>query len=54
MSGAKVQSELVYTKGFKARAPNMKVINFWNDGADEADELRSRSDSTRARCWSRR
>ena len=29
MSGAKVQSNLVYTKGFKARAPNLKVVNFW-------------------------
>lgn len=29
MSGAKVQSNLVYTKGFKARAPNMKVVDFW-------------------------
>src|SRR3979411_444585 len=31
MSGARVQSELVYTKGFKARAPNMKVTKFWNE-----------------------
>jgi spermidine/putrescine transport system substrate-binding protein len=30
MSGAKVQSNLVYTKGFKARAPNMKVTQFWD------------------------
>ena len=30
MSGAKVQSNLVYTKGFKARAPNLKVVDFWN------------------------
>jgi spermidine/putrescine transport system substrate-binding protein len=30
MSGPKVQSALVYTKGFKARAPNMKVTQFWN------------------------
>jgi spermidine/putrescine transport system substrate-binding protein len=30
MSGAKVQSNLVYTKGFKARAPNMKVPQFWD------------------------
>ena len=30
MSGAKVQSNLVYTKGFKARAPNMKVVDFWS------------------------
>ncbi len=30
MSGAKVQANLVYTKGFKARAPNMKVTQFWN------------------------
>ena len=26
-----VQSKLVYTKGFKARAPNMKVTKFWNE-----------------------
>ena len=31
MSGAKVQSSLVYTKGFKARAPNMKVTQFWDN-----------------------
>ena len=31
MSGPEVQSKLVYTKGFKARAPNMKVVDFWND-----------------------
>jgi spermidine/putrescine transport system substrate-binding protein len=31
MSGPRVQSELVYTKGFKARAPNMKVTKFWNE-----------------------
>jgi spermidine/putrescine transport system substrate-binding protein len=31
MSGARVQSELVYTKGFKARAPNMKVTKYWNE-----------------------
>lgn len=30
MSGAKVQSNLVYTKGFKARAPNLKVVDYWN------------------------
>ena len=30
MSGPKVQSNLVYTKGFKARAPNMKVVQFWD------------------------
>lgn len=30
MTGAKVQANLVYTKGFKARAPNMKVVNFWD------------------------
>lgn len=31
MSGARVQSNLVYTKGFKARAPNMKVTEHWDD-----------------------
>lgn len=31
MSSAEVQSKLVYTKGFKARAPNMKVVDYWND-----------------------
>jgi spermidine/putrescine transport system substrate-binding protein len=31
MSGPEVQSKLVYTKGFKARAPNMKVVDYWND-----------------------
>jgi spermidine/putrescine transport system substrate-binding protein len=31
MSQAKVQAQLVYTKGFKARAPNMKVVDFWDD-----------------------
>ena len=30
MSSAKVQSKLVYTKGFKARAPNMKVVDYWD------------------------
>src|SRR5437763_9020328 len=30
MSSAKVQAKLVYTKGFKARAPNMKVVDFWD------------------------
>jgi spermidine/putrescine transport system substrate-binding protein len=30
MSGPKVQSNLVYTKGFKARAPNMRVVNYWD------------------------
>ncbi len=30
MSEAKVQAKLVYTKGFKARAPNMKVVDFWD------------------------
>jgi spermidine/putrescine transport system substrate-binding protein len=30
MSGPKVQSNLVYTKGFKARAPNMKVVKYWD------------------------
>ncbi len=31
MSGPKVQSNLVYTKGFKARAPNLKVTEFWDE-----------------------
>jgi spermidine/putrescine transport system substrate-binding protein len=31
MSGPEVQAKLVYTKGFKARAPNMKVVDYWND-----------------------
>lgn len=31
MMGAKAQSQLVYTNAFKARAPNMKVVDFWND-----------------------
>ena len=31
MSGPEVQSKLVYTKGFKARAPNMKVVDYWSD-----------------------
>ncbi|WP_439814989.1 ABC transporter substrate-binding protein [Zavarzinia sp. CC-PAN008] len=31
MSDAKIQASLVYTKGFKARAPNMKVVDFWDD-----------------------
>jgi spermidine/putrescine transport system substrate-binding protein len=30
MSSAKVQSKLVYTKGFKARAPNMKIVDYWD------------------------
>lgn len=30
MTQAKIQAKLVYTKGFKARAPNMKVVNFWD------------------------
>lgn len=30
MSTAKVQSKLVYTKGFKARAPNLKIVDFWD------------------------
>ena len=30
MTGAKVQSKLVYTKGFKARAPNLNVVQFWD------------------------
>jgi len=31
MSGPRVQSDLVYTKGFKARAPNLKVTEYWNE-----------------------
>jgi len=31
MMGAKTQSQLVYTNAFKARAPNMKVVDFWNE-----------------------
>lgn len=31
MSTAKVQSKLVYTKAFKARAPNLKVVDYWDD-----------------------
>ncbi|WP_181704980.1 ABC transporter substrate-binding protein [Chthonobacter rhizosphaerae] len=31
MSTAKVQSNLVYTQAFKARAPNLKVVEHWND-----------------------
>jgi spermidine/putrescine transport system substrate-binding protein len=31
MMRAKTQSQLVYTNAFKARAPNMKVVDFWND-----------------------
>ncbi len=31
MSKPEPQSKLVYTKAFKARAPNMKVTDFWND-----------------------
>jgi spermidine/putrescine transport system substrate-binding protein len=30
MSTAKVQSKLVYTKGFKARAPNLKIVDHWD------------------------
>jgi len=30
MSTAKVQSKLVYTKGFKARAPNTKIVDHWD------------------------
>lgn len=31
MMRAKTQSQLVYTNAFKARAPNMKVVDFWNE-----------------------
>lgn len=31
MSTSRVQSDLVYTKGFKARAPNMKVTQHWDE-----------------------
>lgn len=31
MTEPQVQSKLVYTKAFKARAPNMKVVDFWNE-----------------------
>lgn len=31
MSTAKVQSKLVYTQAFKARAPNLKIVDYWND-----------------------
>jgi spermidine/putrescine transport system substrate-binding protein len=31
MSTPKVQSKLVYTKAFKARAPNLKVVDYWDD-----------------------
>ncbi len=31
MSKPEVQAALVYTKGFKARAPNMKVVDYWDD-----------------------
>jgi spermidine/putrescine transport system substrate-binding protein len=30
MTGPKVQASLVYTKGFKARAPNMQVVKYWD------------------------
>jgi len=31
MSRPEIQAKLVYTKGFKARAPNMKVVDYWDD-----------------------
>ena len=31
MTSPKVQSKLVYTKAFKARGPNMKIVDHWND-----------------------
>ncbi|RWC50522.1 MAG: extracellular solute-binding protein [Mesorhizobium sp.] len=31
MSRPDIQAKLVYTKGFKARAPNMKVVDYWDD-----------------------
>lgn len=31
MSTAKAQSQLVYTQAFKARAPNLKIVDYWND-----------------------
>ncbi|MDH0873171.1 ABC transporter substrate-binding protein [Agrobacterium pusense] len=31
MTKPKVQSKLVYTKAFKARGPNMKIVDHWDD-----------------------
>lgn len=31
MSGSKAQASLVYTDAFKARGPNMSVVDHWND-----------------------
>src|SRR5262249_5117673 len=31
MSTPSVQSKLVYTKAFKARAPNLKIVDYWTD-----------------------
>ena len=31
MTSPKVQSKLVYTKAFKARGPNMKIVDHWDD-----------------------
>jgi spermidine/putrescine transport system substrate-binding protein len=31
MSRPDIQAKLVYTKGFKARAPNLKVVDYWDD-----------------------
>ncbi|RWX81523.1 extracellular solute-binding protein [Neorhizobium lilium] len=30
MTSPKVQSKLVYTKAFKARGPNMKIVDYWD------------------------
>lgn len=31
MTSPKIQSKLVYTKAFKARGPNMKIVDYWDD-----------------------
>lgn len=31
MTSPKVQSKLVYTKAFKARGPNMKIVDYWDE-----------------------
>ena len=31
MSEPQVQAKLVYTKAFKARGPNMKIVDYWNE-----------------------
>lgn len=53
MTSPKVQSKLVYTKAFKARGPNMKIVDYWDD---DQKKLLSyvRIRPIRARCWSRR